>query len=209
MKTLNTKLQDHCTDTPPMALVGALSASHFRMKDYVRDYKLKNYKKLLFVLFFPFFSLGALAMEQNNNVEDGTYRIRCKKGGQSLELSHKGTSVRLGTEETSEQYQQWSIKKNIKQKTYSISCYTQYKEERFLEAFPLINAVKPRQESSYEDDQEWQITMLEPAVYQIYCDTENCGNKYLEGYPVFSDIGLKNRTFDQDQKWELIRLGKL
>ena len=53
------------------------------------------------------------------------------------------------------------------------------------------------------------VIMIETAVYHIYCDTENCGNKYLEGYPVLSDIGLKNRTFDQDQKWELVRLENL
>lgn len=167
MKNLNTNSQDYCTATAPLALVGTSSASQFKMTDYTCTYKLKSYKKLLFVLLLPFLSSNVLAMERENNIEDGTYRIRCKKGQQSLELNPEGTAVRLAKEETNEQYQKWSIK-NVGNNFYSISCFTKYEDKKYLEAFPIINAVKPEFEDEGEDDQEWQITKIEPAVYQIH-----------------------------------------
>lgn len=165
----------------------------------------KSYKKLLFIVALPFFSLSAHAMEADQNIiPDGHYRIRSKDGAKSLELLPDGKGVRL-VGMTFEQYQKWEVKSIQKNSgLYNISCITKMNDPVYLEAFPLTNSVSTKAKNS-DDDQEWRFRKIEEDVYQIYCDTEYFGIKYLEAFPFTNSVGVKDRTLKLDQMWELIK----
>jgi ribosome biogenesis GTPase A len=89
-------------------------------------------------------------------------------------------------------------KRRLEDGDYNICCHTRNKGLRFLEAFPRDDVVRPRYETS-EQDQIWSIKLIKDNFYSISCYTRNEGLRFLEAFPNEDFVRPRPQVFDQNQ----------
>ena len=151
-------------------------------------------------------SLSISSFVFSMEIEEGEYRIRCltRNGGlRSLE-AFPGKDIVRPRVDSQDRDQKWEMK-SIGNGLYSIRCHTQNGGIRYLEAFPGSDEVRPKAEDPGNVDQKWRITHIDNGYYHISCNTANGGLRCLEAFPKDDVIRPREKSNDQDQRWQFIK----